>query len=87
MRNFERGEIHLRARSEVHDELVAIAELDQPGAVGLRPAHEWPAGAERDDAHLVGGERLACSENNGRVELLMGSENSECPTHTYNAIS
>ena len=58
MRNFESGEIHLRARSEVHDELVTIAELDKPGAVGLRPAHEWPAGAECNDAHLVGGERL-----------------------------
>ena len=58
VRDFERGEIHLRARPEVHDELVAVAELDQPGAVGLRPAHERPAGAERDDAHLVGGERL-----------------------------
>ena len=58
VRDFERGEIRLRARAEVHDELVAVAELDQPGAVGLRPAHERPTGAERDDAHLVGCERL-----------------------------
>ena len=62
VRDFERGEIGLRARPEVHDELVAVAELDQPGAVGLRPAHERPTGAERDDAHLVGREWLGVRE-------------------------
>jgi hypothetical protein len=58
VRDFERCEIHLRSRPEVHYEFVAVAKLDQPGAVGLRPTDERPAGAERDDAHLVGGERL-----------------------------
>ena len=58
MRNFERGEIRLRARAEIHHELVAVAELDQPRTIGLRAADERPAGAERDDAHFVGGERL-----------------------------
>src|SRR5262249_52142683 len=58
MRDFERGEVRLRSRSEVHDELVAVAELDQPGAVGLGAAHKWPAGAERDHPHLVGRKRL-----------------------------
>ena len=32
VRNFERGEIRLRAGAEIHDELVAVAELDQPRA-------------------------------------------------------
>src|ERR1700757_862984 len=57
-RNFERGEVRLRARPEIHDELVAIAELDQPRAIGLTAADEWPPGSERDDAHFVGGERF-----------------------------
>jgi hypothetical protein len=62
VRDFERSEIRLRARPKVHDEFVAVAELDQPGAVGLCAAHERPAGAKRDDAHLVGGEWLGVGE-------------------------
>ncbi len=62
VRDFERGEIRLRPRPEVHDELVAVAELDQPRAVRLPAAHERPAGAERDNAHLVGCQRLGVGE-------------------------
>jgi len=62
VRDLQRGEVRLRARPEVHDELVTVAEFDQPGGIGLRPAHERPAGAERDDAHFIGGERLGVGE-------------------------
>jgi hypothetical protein len=58
VRDLERGEICLRAGAEIHHELVAVAKLDEPGAVGLRPAQERPAGTERNHAHLVGGKRL-----------------------------
>src|SRR6266436_7223826 len=38
MWDLERGKIHLRSRPEVHNKFVAVTKLDQPGAVGLRPA-------------------------------------------------
>ena len=66
MWDFERGEIRLRAGPEIEDEFVAVAELDQPGRVGLRAAHERPACAERDDAHLVRGQRLGVGESSSR---------------------
>src|SRR5262245_65375160 len=58
MGNFQRGEVDLRARAEIEDELVAVAELDQPRGIGLRTPHERTPGSKRDDAHLVRGERL-----------------------------
>src|SRR5689334_20365676 len=51
VRDFECSEIRLRPRPKVNDEFVAVAELDEPGAVGLGAPHERPSGAERDDAH------------------------------------
>src|SRR5262249_36860077 len=51
--DFQRREIRLRPGPEIHDELVAVAQLDQPGAVGLSAAHERPASAKRDDSHFV----------------------------------
>src|SRR5262244_3675846 len=59
VRDFQRGEIRLRAGAEVHDELVAIAELDQPRTIGLRATYEGPAGAECNDAHFIGSKRLS----------------------------
>src|SRR5262245_36070034 len=58
MWNFKCGEIHLRARPKVHDELVAIAEFDQPGAICLGAPHERSAGPDCNDAHLVSREQL-----------------------------
>src|SRR5688500_17876233 len=72
MRDFQRGEIHLRAGAEVPYELVAIAELDQPRCVGLRAPHEWPAGAERGHPHLVGCKLLGIRE----IIVALGSHGS-----------
>jgi hypothetical protein len=73
MRDFERSEIRLRARPKVHDEFVAVAELDQPGAVGLGAPHERPSGAERDDAHFVSRKRLGV----GKVVVAAAAHGAE----------
>src|SRR5262249_17850178 len=54
MRNLKRGEIYLRSRPEIHDELVAVTELDQPGAICLGATYERSAGPERNNTHLGG---------------------------------
>jgi len=58
VRNFQRGEVRLRTRTEIHYELVAVAELNEPRAVRLAATDKRPAGAERGDAHLIGRKRL-----------------------------
>ena len=51
--DFESREIHLRSKTEIEHEFVAVAELDKPRRVCLRGSQEWSAGAERCDAHLM----------------------------------
>src|ERR1700720_585368 len=51
--NFKCCEIGLRARAKIKYELVPITQFDQPRAIGLAAAYEWPASTEGDNAHLV----------------------------------
>ena len=74
VRDFERGEIRLRTRPEVKNELVAIAELDQPRAVGLRAADERPSGSECDDRASRRGRAARYSGNSGPDDLSLKAE-------------
>jgi hypothetical protein len=77
VRNFQRSEVRLRAGPEIHDEIVAISQLDQPRAVRLTAPHERTAGAERGDAHLAGREGFCVG-----IEIIAqaGHDRSARPT-------
>ena len=74
MRHFERGKIYLRTRPKIENKLVAIAELNQPRAVGLRSAHEWPTSSQRDHSASRWLRGVPCSESSGPDDLSLKAE-------------
>jgi hypothetical protein len=60
--NAERGKSFRRAGADIEDELVAVAEFDQPAGSGLLRARVRHACATGGDAHFVRAEILGAGK-------------------------